>query len=944
MSSIDNQALTTARRLARVLLDTGGPNEADAVLATLQTAVDTALIQHPGANIDRDALRRELETEFSVFIERPLVLSGDESDHEPWLDRRRGELDWRFWLAYRELMIQRGLSAQVIARLDEITDDVLGRLEEPGRRGPWDRRGMVVGQVQSGKTGNYTALICKAADAGYRVIVVLAGLHNSLRSQTQQRLDEGFLGLDSRTSSAYENTNRALGVGSGNPDHPAVYTFTSSDNKGDFSKAVAGRIAGKVGTDPVLLVVKKHKTILGNLRSWVTQNNGQVDPTTNRRVVRNLPLLIIDDEADNASINTKEVEQEFSADGEITSETDPTAINREIRLLLASFEQSALVAYTATPFANIFIGDHPASPVYGEDLFPRSFILRLPPPSNYIGPAEVFGLPRDDGPDRPGLPILRDVTDSEDWLPTGHKTDAIPGPLPDSLKEATLAFVIVCAARRVRGQTEVHNSMLVHVTRLVLVQGRVVELIRAELDRIKDDLRYDQSPDSALRTQLHGLWRTDFQKTTAAMPEHLRAEPTEWDAVDAELQEAVARIRVLEINGSAKDALEYGDHPDGISVIAIGGNKLSRGLTLEGLSVSYYLRASKMYDTLMQMGRWFGYRPGYTDLCRLYTTPQLQLSYRDISQANEELLDRFKEMADTGGKPEDFALYVRQSAAGMLVTAHSKMRSGISVKLTFSRDISETITFTRNAEHQQRNLDAVEELLKGLGTPSRTRRHNPMWEGVDGRLVAELMTGWVNAPSATKARGTAIATYIRARMKAGALTDWTVALISSSTADTSCTIAGHDIGLTERQRQPAARDLEVVSVRRLASPTDETLDLEQVDIDAARVRTLARHRADPDRRGKPDPRNPSGPDVRGAREPQRGLLLLYPLRIVEPALPGDPPVEVKDPDGRRTADPIDGFDGPVMAFAISFPDDPDAPAVDYRMPRRYADQQESIEL
>ncbi len=354
---------------------------------------------------------------------------------------------------------------------------------------------MLVGQVQSGKTANYTGLVCKAADAGYKVIVVLAGMHNSLRSQTQRRLDEGFLGLDSRTGRGFTGTQRALGVGEGGMKHPGAISMTSSEENGDFSKAIASRIAARIDRDsqPVLLVLKKNATILRNFTEWVTSIHERPHPETGRMVVPDLPLLVIDDEADNASVNTKDVEMEVDEDGKVVAETDPTTINRLIRKLLFSFEQSAYVGYTATPFANIFIYEDQESPTYGEDLFPRSFILRIKPPSNYMGPAEVFGVtPEEYGAEeeRRGLPIVRTVDDTDDWIPDRHKKTWMPGPIPPSLKKAMRSFVVSCAARAARGDRTVHNSMLVHVTRFVAVQAHVAEQIEAELLSLTNQLRY----------------------------------------------------------------------------------------------------------------------------------------------------------------------------------------------------------------------------------------------------------------------------------------------------------------------------------------------------------------------------------------------------------------------------------------------------------------------
>jgi hypothetical protein len=919
----DDEALESARRLAVTLL---AQHEAptkqqldDALIAA------TAGVGALGGTVDGDRLRRIVESEISVWVDDSTVLTDPDENHRPWLDRRRGEIDWAFWRAYHDWVGTR-LPVDVVRKLDRFTDQIIDQLEDPSRDGPWDRRGMVVGQVQSGKTSNYTGLICKAADAGYPFIVVLAGLHNSLRSQTQARLDEGFLGLDSRTTEAFSNTNRAIGVRAGGRNHPPAMTLTSSDDKGDFSKQVAGRVAMRIGRDPVLLVVKKHKTILTNLIDWITTSNGDRDPYTGRRVVTRFPLLVIDDEADNASVNTKEIEWELDdADESVISETNPSEINRLIRLLLHSFQRSSLVSYTATPFANIFIDEDRPSPQWGEDLFPRSFILRMPPPSNYVGPAEVFGLSSSDDPagvERRALPVLRAVDDADDWLTPGHRKTEIPGPLPDTLREALLAFLLVCAARAARGQVNVHNSMLVHVTRFVDVQAHVYSQIQDELDRIQDALKYGGGTHK-LRSALRSLWEQDFQRTSQRMPDDMREQSVIWADVERGLDAAASRIHVLQINGTAGDTLTYADHPDGVSVIAIGGDKLSRGLTLEGLSVSYYLRASKMYDTLMQMGRWFGYRRGYNDLVRLYTTRDLQMWYRDITAANEELNAKFDQMAAVKSNPREFALYVRKSPAGLLVTAQAKMRSGRNLKVSFSGDIVETISFRRRLEVQAHNAEATARFLETQSTSGRRESgavgENRVWRDVPGDAVAALLDTLHTSEQATKANGRLLATYVRSRVRARELTDWVVAVVDNSQAsdDKRVGFGGEEqVGLTFRKADDVA-DADTYAIGRLASPGDERIDLDGDEYDRALASTLAAYRAGLTR-AKKEPRDPLGPYVRRVRPKERGLLVLYLLDPVATELE---------------------IEHPIVSFAVSFPESPGAPTVDYVVPRRYWEQQ-----
>ena len=914
--SATRETTDKARRVVLGLLGEGAvPTEED-----LDKAIDiacAALDAMGDEPVDRKQLRRRIEADISIFVGDSEALDGDEDAHEPWLEQLGPNVEWRFWRAYREWMLNR-LSTDVVRGLDRVTDDILGRLENPRRPGRWDRRGMVVGQVQSGKTGNYTGLICKAADAGYPFIVILAGVHNSLRSQTQRRLDEGFLGLDSRTSAAFANTNRQIGVGAGGRRHPAALSLTSSEERGDFSRQIASRVAGRIGSTPVILVIKKNKTILDNLIDWIGQTNGVIDPNTGRRVVREFPILVIDDEADYASVNTKDIEFEVDEEGTVVAESDPATINRLIRSLLHIFERSALVSYTATPFANIFIDEEQRSPKYGEDLFPRSFILRLPPPSNYMGPAEVFGVAAADdqpGTRKTGLPVLRTMEDTSTWLRPGHRKDAVPGRPPASLREAMRAFILVCAIRRARGAADSHNSMLVHVTRFVDVQRHVSDQVQAELDRLDDALRYGTGDVRATERELCELFETDFLPTCEALPVELRGVPVSWEEVSRELPAAVARIRVLQINGTAGDALEYADHPDGISVIAIGGDKLSRGLTLEGLTVSYYLRASRMYDTLMQMGRWFGYRDGYTDLVRLYTTGELQSWYRDITVANEELHRKFGEMAATHSNPRDFALYVRKSPVGLLVTAHAKMRSGRTMQLAFADEVMETINVACKPEVQQRNTTMVEDFLAGViaehgrPSPDPSKGGNYLWRGVEGPDVAKLLQSFATYEGASKVNGRLMASYVRERVAAGHLTGWTVVLVNN-TQGRVAPLAGLDVGVSIRNGTVIDG---VLGINRLGDPSHEYIDLDKAEHDEALNITVARYRAG-ESKAKTKPVNPAGWAARQVRPPTRGLIVLY---LLDPA-----PAALDVTPG-------------LVGFLVSFPADPDAPTMDYVMPRRY---------
>jgi hypothetical protein len=897
----------------------------------LEESVDRVLEMarglHPGFEFGRDRIIRELQAVLSIFQPDAVSLD-DPTGHEEWFRLAREEIDWRFWKRYvRYLRDQEGLPPAVIDRLDVTTSRILGKLEDPNRRGAWDRRGMVVGQIQSGKTGNYTGLICRAADAGYKLIIVLAGMHNNLRSQTQLRLDAGFLGFDTQKRTQTQGDDAAfmaaaMGVGrlTGEVRLHAAALTDSADN-GDFLVKRANTLGLMIGGDPVLLVVKKHRGILGNLRDWVLDTHGSGDP----RMVRGFPVLMIDDEADNASINTLDP---TDSSGAYSDDLSPSKVNGAIRRLLNVFDKKAYVGYTATPFANIYVPEDIDHAEYGRDLFPSSFIEYLRPPSNYFGPARLFGVFGEVAP----LPLYRPVLDHEAWVPDRHRPDLRVGPIPESLKTAIRCFIIARACRLARGQLTVHNSMLVHVTRFVSVQGQVKDQVEEELTAVRGRIKFGDGDGSDIREELRQLWVSDFVPTSENFGDSAPA--LTWEQVESFLLPAVEPIEIKTINGTAQDVLDYFEHRDaGLNAIAIGGAKLSRGLTLEGLTVSYYLRTTQAADTLLQMGRWFGYRDGYEDVCRLWTTPRLWQSFHEVTAANEELIHEFEDMASRGATPNDYGLKVANSMAGMIVTAPNKMRAGTRLRVGFSGAISETVVLHCDpvtADVNLRTVDSFVALLDREYGSSKEKRGNFLWSGVSGTDVADEFFAEYRSPEqAWRVHAPTIAEYIRNRVAANELTDWTVALISNTTVTDprkQKKIAWHEVGFTHREFSEAVSEQRLAeglySIRRILNPPDESLDFTQAEEQTALEATVVAWETNGrQHNGRPvgRPTRPSGIVLRAMRPVTRGLLMIYPL---------EPPA-----DRLRVYGPL--TEGPMMGFAVSFPKSPDAPAMDYVVNRRF---------
>jgi hypothetical protein len=883
------------------------------------------------SDVDPERVLAELEASFATVVGEQNLLHDRES-WEPWLPKKKDSIEWRFSERYRHYLLSEEQWAEATLRkMDETTDQILGLLTDPSKEGRWDRRGMVVGDVQSGKTAHYIGLICKAADAGYKIIIVLAGFHNSLRSQTQIRLEEGFLGYDWGASSGGPETPvERVGVGLQDFSFRAD-TATTRANDGDFKRQAVRHHAISPGGVPRLFVVKKNGSVLKNLLGWV---RGAAVTEGSESLVQEVPLLVIDDEADQGSVDTGL--QEFDEEGNPDPEHDPKPINRHIRRLLHLFEQSAYVGYTATPFANIFIHERAATKDEGEDLFPRSFIISLPTPSSHIGPAKVFGYEAEDGHVEEGFGIVRSVADHAEslgpnerfgWMPSKHKKQHLPlfegeDTVPPSLREALYAFLLACAARSSRGQDSLHNSMLVHVTRFTAVQERVAEQISAELKSLERRLRFGEGddPNGAL-SQLRDLWETDFQPTSTRLASRGfgGSGPAEsWAGVRGFLRSVVTSIKVRQINGMAGEVLDYVDHrASGLNVIAIGGDKLSRGLTLEGLTVSYFLRASKMYDTLMQMGRWFGYRDGYLDLCRLYTTEEMADWFSHIAKASDELREDFVRMDASGSTPRDFGQRVR-SHPTLLVTSRVKMRHGQDIDLSYEGDISETINFWRDREHLERNLKAASDLIlwikgeNGDPGPGRNDSSALLWEEVEAEPVVSFLRAYREHRASKRVKSNLLADYIEAEGKQDRLKSWSV-LIASGEGRKEF-LGGEEIPLVMRSwHPPASGDLDVLiaqnhyRIRRLLNPVDESADLLDYEYAEALRRTLADWEKDPRDRLDPSkerarPRGPSGIRIREVRPSKRGLLLIYPLDGM-----GDEKVEA-------VAEKV-----PVVGFGISFP-------------------------
>lgn len=758
---------------------------------------------------DIEQFQNFLLSEITVFTEEAIEIASPDLEDKTWYtDLFNNDFNPQYWSRYRNfLRLKPSWSMKAIEDIDDSTNDIMNMLTNPQRQCEGERRGLVFGYVQSGKTAHYIGLINKAYDAGYKIIIVLTGIHNSLRSQTQSRIDEEVLGYETSLERLgyYDTESNAIGVGVGHENAiegmDILQSITTRDDKGDVSK----KTSGVSMSPPFVIVTKKNATVLKRIISYFNSSHFAVTEKRKKYIPAKYPALIIDDEADQASVNTNEI---YDSNGEILSDYNPTTINGLIRKLLRTFKCRSYVGYTATPFANIFIPPHLDHDKLGEDLYPKDFICRAPRADQYIGAREFFGLSGQE--DAPAMPLFRPIIDGAGYLGRGTSADDAIGEIPKEMRQAIQYFIVSTALRNCRGQRNKPNTMLIHVIRYVTQQNKLKRKVQAYYKSIADQIRYN---DAATKQTLHQIWNEDYLKTTNAMKRDFPKYTddcfdVEWDDLWNEIRRIIRNreITVYSVNGKSDDSLIYKNHENQpFNVIVIGGDKLSRGLTLEGLTVSYFTRSSSAYDTLMQMGRWFGYRHGYIDACRLFTTFPLQSAFAHISMATEELADQFDFMKDMNQTPMDFGLRVATHPT-LEITSKNKMRTGMEVMRDFSCKLSQTRSFDIDGEQFDRNFEAVEMLLKSIGKPlsneeyyKKLNRKIPgnhfFWTNVNSHLICEFFRSYETSKTASRANSKYMADYIRTMNQVGGLTQWTVCLINTKRPNIDgFSIAGLDVG------------------------------------------------------------------------------------------------------------------------------------------------------
>ena len=692
-----------------------------------------------------------------ITVEKSVNLS---KGIDNWLtEDREKEAGWipgnymSFLQRYLKYLEKNGRTDKVIAETRRSSREIVRKLGDPRSSGSFYRRGMVVGSVQSGKTANFNAVINSSIDVGYELIIVFAGLMEDLRVQSQKRLELEVVGKWVRGQN-YMGVGAIAPFGGPHPpkDAPKPIIPITSEAK-DFTHDMAAASHSIEGRK--LLVCKKNVSVLENLLAWLVKfaEEGKI----------NVPLLVIDDEADNASINNYGYDED----------RDPSKTNLLIRAILGLFDRKTYLGYTATPFANLLQYRLPDNRKYlhvadlkteitqvekfeiAEEIFPENFIELLHPPSNYFGIKSFFDTRQDDRekiehlievisddyeasiPPRVFKETLTGTLDRGEEIRAARKDDDFPTELPSSLKDAIDAFILSIALRYSRGKDllnapgyKKHHTMLIHVSRFSAWQNRLSELIKKKLEERQNQIIHSRRGE-AVFADLERVWNNQFYQFNkdynAFLPDGFEDPYLGYKSFSGEilpnLPHAVKKIEVVAVNSSKEGGdLKYGETEK--KYIAIGGNRLSRGFTLEGLTVSYFLREAHTMDTLMQMGRWFGYRPGYIDACKLFTTKENIRKFNQASLVIEDLEQKFCELSKLPGRtPNDFTLWIQNNPDVIKLTRSNLLKGdlkkltmnyGDSVKMATEFDVNQEkvtklwrnfckLASSKNWEHDEKN-------------------------------------------------------------------------------------------------------------------------------------------------------------------------------------------------------------------------------------------------
>jgi hypothetical protein len=687
-------------------------------------------VKHYDAKLIDLTLRRIMaELEDLIYWGEPATIIGDPSVRF-WYDvKTKDSPRWKHY--FDKLQASDHLGEETLTKLDDSTSKILGLCGNPSTSS-FKSRGLVMGHVQSGKTTNFLGLAAKAADSKYRLIIVLSGLTNNLRNQTQTRLQEMIEG------------------------DAGSWHLLTHDNQDFRSTTANAQNLCQDGSNRMIAVVKKNKSRLVSLRKWL-ENVHQMTRD-------GMPVLVIDDECDQATTNTGTQESR-------------AAINRELAKLLDSkfLPKVSYVGYTATPFANILAD---TTDLYGT--YPKDFIVSLTKAPGYFGAQELFGsqLEDEEGVDS-GVDIIRDIPNIDvAMVAPPKKRQDVPlwGPqVPASLEEAINWFVIATATRRARGQGDKWSTMMVHTSSNVKPHEKTMTMIQDHIDYLKGREK------TVYEAELKLLWEREINKASDLEPQAVR----DWTKTQLHLDSVLQEIAVIMDNSASVDRLDYSPGVKNFPVIVVGGNTLARGLTLEGLVSSYFLRTTNAYDSLMQMGRWFGYRPNYGDLPRLWLSNESPYKtkywFRELAEVESEIRDQIEIYAIEKRTPLELGIRIK-SLPGMAITAAAKMKNAEQAQVGYGGTRQQTILFEADSTKQKENLQLVNSVFTNLGSSTWIDNGNK-WllnRGVNSSAVIDFVDSYHAHKDIRTLQKNLVHSYISNLNSEGELLKWNIVIYSNS--------------------------------------------------------------------------------------------------------------------------------------------------------------------
>ena len=820
--------------------------------------VNNSLNLYPNHGLDATYLANVILTFYDTSINEEAPIIFDQNTRNDWRKRRleSGELEFNRWNLQKEYLKEKGFPENSFVSIDNHTNEVLDSMGDPLSEDHFDYRNLVCGQIQSGKTTAYLSLVNKALDSGYKTVIIFTGRTEDLRIQTNAELDRMVYGKSTNSNGAAvrigigslvngpfgkikKYTNQTFGNSNLRSSSPIELgkSFTFAMKDGDFKQSYATRLtAGStkiISSEslPSLLVVKKIPSVIKNIINAVQENNSFSADNPNDQG----SVLIIDDEIDDASINTNQ-RNEGAA---------PTATNRLIRKLIENIAKVSYVGYTATPFAPVLqpVESDQEIDIYGRDIYPNDGIFVLPTPSNYLGTSKLFGYwIKEDGFESGVDSIFPGIIPSNDgqsWTPSINY-------IPDSLKSAVRDFIIATCLKDSRESNKDFHSMLVHITfendKNEIIKEAIEEYIKNLYERFDnyDAEKWQESYENFIKTCIDNIEYLNNveEKSSEDNPDYEKynydrffdgIEYPDWEAIKRDIKkllkelnekineseisldidannQSTSPVKIVNADG---DVLPYTGNDSNVSdltlsercIIAVGGFKLSRGMVIKNLTVSYYLRRAQQQaaDTILQMGRWFGYRDNYQDLIRLHTSEELindhKAACEQSEQIRQEFLEKYHEVrVSPDGNiitPRNISPLLRGNAA-IIPTARRKRIDSLEIVPDINNKFRESLKFEKDKIGH--NLNALNSFISSLEKDPEDQLINLdsadgfRWKNISHEKIIDFLKPTqrnihYKGPFNTTKSYTAglIAKYIYNQVEKGMMQNWTVGLISDNT-------------------------------------------------------------------------------------------------------------------------------------------------------------------